>query len=96
MEREPMANNQASAVHQRTTSKMTKAERVAASLTPAQRLAMRSAWQASWGGWYVPTNTRWDVRHRLIEKGLCSRRPGMPLNALGVEVHDHLLAQGAD
>lgn len=60
-------------------------------LTPAQRIAIKSAWQASWGDWYIPMSVRADVRRKLIENGLLGRAPGNPLLTLAHQVKAALL-----
>ncbi len=65
--------------------------KVAAKLTPACRRALAGAFQASWGDWYIPSGIRWDVRRRLVEAKMLSRRTGHALLPLGLAVRNHLL-----
>lgn len=61
------------------------AGRVERKLTPEMRRALASARQSSWGEWFVPAETRWNVRRRLIAEGFASKRPAMPLTKLGID-----------
>lgn len=62
---------------------MKSAPQTLAKMTPAQKRAIKNAWQASWGEWFIPHETRIDVRRRLIQLGLLSKRPANPLRILG-------------
>lgn len=75
---------------------MTPLKHIADTLTKAQRAAIIGAWQASWCEWYMPHETRWDVRRRLVAKGIFGRRIGNPMLKLGIELRRYLQDQAHD
>lgn len=70
------------------------AQRVADQLTPTQARAVRDArYSQLLGAFLVGLDVRMDVRIRLIEAGLLSRRPGGGLSKMGRDVRDVLIAR---
>lgn len=73
---------------------MTKAEKIAASLTEAQKRALTTAFEMSDGsGLHLRIAVNRGVRRRIYEMGLMTKRPAYPLNKLGREVRAILLRE---
>lgn len=67
----------------------TAAEKLARTLTPAQKRAVAGAVELEWRGrteLVLRLSVRMDVRARLQELGLAGRRVGHPLTKIGREV----------
>lgn len=76
---------------------MGEVERIAKGLSVAQRKAIVGAWHSTaLKGWFIREGTRWDVRRRLVERGLLGKGIGNPLIWLGREVRDFLLRNPDD